>query len=144
MTLLLPENENDLNFKILPKIMKEVFSKTSTKISMFLYIMWGHGCFKLKPQLLVRWKLLSLPRCTGAVLLRQPGLSGAQKAFPPRHNNAPWVSYHAPANSTERGTRRYFMEGPYRSTRRLVLKGEHREFHRHTPITSTLPDTESQ
>lgn len=65
MKLLLPENENDLNFKILPKIMKEVFSKTSTKISMFLYIMWGHGCFKLKSQLPVHWKLPSLPRCTG-------------------------------------------------------------------------------
>ena len=51
MKLFLPGNENDLNFEILPKPMKEVFSKSINQP--FLSIMSAHCCLKRKPQLLV-------------------------------------------------------------------------------------------
>lgn len=136
-------NKNDLNFKILPKI-KRFSLKTSTKMYVFLYMMWARCCFKLNPQLLVRWKLLFLLRCTDPILLHQPGLSGVQKTFPPQHNNPHWVSYHALANSTEFVTWHFswraFTTQPDASSSRASTMN----FIAISPITSTLPDTESQ
>ena len=88
MKLFLPGNENDLNFEILPKPMKEVFSKSINQP--FLSIMSAHCCLKRKPA----------PGTLKATAPSPPAgprlaLASLASGRPSLASNAHWVTYGA-------------------------------------------------